>query len=140
MPSSHDAKVHFERFRYSHLKNLILFKNRFHFPGLCYGSSFDRYYVWTGHFDVNSERYHFKGITNSELIFDKQKSEWKLLNIQKPEYYAITYEYDYPFGTRSWKVYNDTCRQSRFRQSKSMKLSFNVCEPKKEFNCDDGTW
>ena len=74
------------------------------------------------------------------MVFDKQKSEWKLFNVQNPEYYAITHEYDYPFGTRSWKVYNDTCRQSQFRQSKSMKLSFNVCEPKKEFNCDDGTW
>ena len=74
------------------------------------------------------------------MSFDKDRSEWKLSNVQNPEYFAIIQEYDYPFGIRNWQIHNDTCKQNRFDQIKKMQLSFNVCNAKEEFNCDDGTW
>ena len=107
--------------------------------GLCYGTSFDTFYAWTGDFSENSDKYIFKGFTNSELTFDKEKSEWHLQNHQHPEYSAKSFNINYPFGTQIWLIYNDTC-QYRPNNVKNVQLNFNVCDPKEEFNCADGTW
>ena len=107
---------------------------------MCHGSSFDAFYVWTGKFSQGSDVYYFKGFTNSQLTYDKQKSEWKLTNYQNLQFYATSNDTIYPFGTRTWYIHNDTCQNKNYGSVQKVKLNFNVCDPNEEFNCADGTW
>ena len=79
--------------------------------GLCYGSSFDAHYGWTGEFSNNTEIYYFRGFADSLLNYDPIKSEWKLSLYTNPTIYATCNESTYPFGTLNWYFFNDTCQR-----------------------------
>jgi hypothetical protein len=78
--------------------------------GLCYGSTFDAHYGWTG-LRNQSEKYSFRGFSKSMLEWDQRNMEWKLFLYNNPLIYATCNESGegYPFGTLSWHFFNDTC-------------------------------
>ena len=113
--------------------------------GLCYGSSFDAHYGWTGEYSENSEIYYFRGFSNSLLVYDQLKSEWKLTLYSNPNIYATCNESTYPFGMLNWYFFNDTCQRVGSEQTVAknvyrLPINFNGCNSNYEYNCLDGTW
>ena len=113
--------------------------------GLCYGSSFDAHYGWTGEYSENTEIYYFRGFSNSLLVYDQQKSEWKLTLYSNPNIYATCNESTYPFGMLNWYFFNDTCQRIGSEQTVAknvyrLPINFNGCNSNYEYNCLDGTW
>ena len=83
----------------------------FEMRGLCYGTSFDRHFSWTGSWDPESEQYSFRGFSKSIIKWNNEKKEWILTSYQDKTIYGIcneTFEF-YPFGTYNWYFFNDTC-------------------------------
>ena len=113
--------------------------------GLCFGSTFDAHYGWTGDYSPNTEIYYFRGVTQSLLSYDTEKSEWRLSNYGNPSIYATTNESVYPFGTMNWYFHGDTCQRISAENMVAenvykLPINFNGCDPNSEFNCRDGTW
>lgn len=75
-----------------------------------------------------------------------------------PSIYAVCNETSgmYPFGTRAWYFFNDTCtKEDKPNQQsiashnhpsnpketeKQVQISFSSCSEDSEFNCHDGAW
>lgn len=105
----------------------------FFFAGLCSDSLFDTKYSWTKQF-VNN-RYTFRGYKDTFLSYDADSMEWRLQLYSDPYVYATSINTtDYPFGTRLWTVYNDSCFEEA---TKIVDLNLNACQDS-EFNCGDG--
>ena len=115
--------------------------------GLCFGSSFDDHFAWTGEYSQDTESYYFRGFQTTMLIRDDKLSQWKLINYNEPHIQAISNTASYPFGTHTWYIYNDTCIYATADQiveneknTYKIRMNFNVCDEKDEFNCADGIW
>ena len=105
------------------IKSTPLFEMR----GLCYGTSFDKHFSWTGE---KTEYYNFQGFSNSIIQWNDDQKEWKLTHYQNKTIYGTCNEtYGlYPFGTFNWHFFNDTCQtESPVYSSQSLKypISFS---------------
>lgn len=111
--------------------------------GLCYGSSFDHHYSWTGN-DSGSDLYAFRGFSKSYLSYEG--NQWILSLYTDGEIYASTNETNgqmYPFGTYNWYFFNDTCPRAGPSETVAentfrMPISFSACTDD-QFTCRDGT-
>ena len=118
--------------------------------GLCYGSSFEAHYSWTGLFSKDTEIYRFSGFENTLLQYDPEESAWILFSYSNPLRYAMfNGSSTYPFGTQKWFFFNDTCDPDEYNGSElidatkkiyKLTLNFNACHTFSEFNCGDGSW
>lgn len=116
--------------------------------GLCYGSSFDHHYSWTGNLSEDtSQLYDFRGFSKSYLSYEMDRKEWVLSLYTDSDIYATTNETDgqmYPFGTFNWFFFNDTCTRAGPSETVAentfrMPISLSSCTDD-EFTCRDGTW
>ena len=99
--------------------------------GLCYGTSFDIKYSWTG--ELTNGVYSFRGYTDT-FLYHEGEDVWRLQLISRPEVYARVNSTDYPFGKLRWAVYNESC----YDESPHLaEISINVCTDD-QFSCDDG--
>ena len=87
------------------VKSTPLFEMR----GLCYGTSFDKHFSWTGE---KTEHYYFQGFSNSIIEWKDDQKEWRLTLNQNKSIYGVCNETQglYPFGTFNWHFFNDTCQ------------------------------
>ena len=105
------------------VKSTPLFEMR----GLCYGTSFDKHFSWTGE---KTEHYFFQGFSNSIIEWKDDQKEWRLTLNQNKSIYGVCNETQglYPFGTFDWHFFNDTCQmETPIKGSQSLKypISFS---------------
>ena len=76
----------------------------FEMRGLCYGTTFDKHFSWTGLWDEETEHYYFRGFSNSEIKWNNEKREWHLTLYEDKTIYAfcndtfVSKNGLYPFG------------------------------------------
>ena len=110
----------------------------FEMRGLCYGTSFDAHFGWTGQLDSIAEKYSFRGFTKSILQWNAIKKEWNITLYNNEKTYAFCNETEegYPFGTYKWYFVNDTC--SRDKPDKNgvftFTTNFSPCS-QEEYSC-----
>ena len=102
----------------------------FEMRGLCYGTSFDQHYSWTGEWDKETEHYYFQGFSNSIIQWNDDQKEWRLTLFQNQTIYGICNETHglYPFGKYNWYFFKDTCQAKNpihKRQSFKHTISFS---------------
>ena len=89
----------------------------FEMRGLCYGTTFDKHFSWTGLRDEGSEQTFFRGFSNSIIKWNNEKKEWHLKLYEDETIYAICNETSvskngiYPFGVLDWYFFQDTCER-----------------------------
>ena len=93
----------------------------FEMRGLCYGTSFDKHFGWTGTWEPETEQYTFRGFSKSIINWHDEKKEWRLTLYQDKTIYGICNETNefYPFGTYNWYFFNDTCPRDEPIQGKA---------------------
>ena len=103
-----DMSCEFKTCAICNIKSIPVFQMR----GLCYGTSFDQHYSWTGKRDKKTGRYYFQGFSNSKIQWNDDQKEWKLTLYQNKTIYGVCNETNglYPFGTYDWHIFNDTCK------------------------------
>ena len=116
--------------------------------GLCSTSSFDLYYGWTGSLSSKSKKFELNGFTyNSNLIWDEEISEWKIIHLNNPYIFATCNQTEssspLPIGIHHWYIFNDTCDdiendQMVGKNIYKLPLSFVACNPN-QYTCEDGT-
>ena len=113
--------------------------------GLCFGSSFDHHYAWTGN-RSSTGFYSFKGFSKSTLEWNPMKKEWILSVSDNPDVIATCNQTRsmYPLGTYDWYFFNDTCPRSEQadddnESARIVQISLTGCTIN-EFPCRDGTW
>ena len=113
--------------------------------GLCYGSSFDAHFGWTGEMSLSKELYSFRGFSKSIIQWDENQSEWRMSLYHDESIYATCNETGggYPFGIFNWYFFNDTCPRAGKSETVAentlrIPISFSACH-KDEFSCRDGT-
>ena len=67
------------------VKSTPLFEMR----GLCYGTSFDKHFSWTGE---KTEHYYFQGFSNSIIEWKDDQKEWRLTLNQNKSIYGVCNE------------------------------------------------
>ena len=89
----------------------------FEMRGLCYGTTFDKHFSWTGLWDEETEHSFFRGFSNSIIKWNNEKKEWHLKLYEDETIYAICNETSvskngiYPFGVLDWYFFQDTCKR-----------------------------
>ena len=101
-------------------------------PGLCEDSYFDIMY---GFIHGNQEDSFF-GFRSTEIKYNKDKIEWRLILHGNPNTYAVLKK-DSPVGFNEWHIINDTCNGQFV--SYNTTLNFNSCWSS-EYSCHDGSW
>ena len=104
-----------------------------YFSGLCFGSIFDNMYSWTGH--LIEGHHSFQGYKDTVLFLDPKTNLWRLESYTYPHVYATLESEEYPLGTYTWTIYNDTCNEDG--NATHVTMNFNACT-NEEFNCKDG--
>ena len=100
--------------------------------GLCLTSQFDTDYSWTR--EMVNARHSFRGYTNTDLSWDSDNKMWRLRVFRDENIFATLDQFEYPFGTLDWTVYNDPCYETNITK---VTINMNACGAS-EFNCYDG--
>ncbi len=79
-------------------------------------------------------RHSFRGYKDTILFYDRAVNEWRMELYSDPSVVATTSGPEYPFGTHTWRVVNESCYD---QEELEVQLNINACQDT-EYNCVDG--